>query len=80
MKTPIEVPLDLILFMVGSICLYFGIREIKKEKKRRKDNFNPFDKWETINPRYGQNLVTYFGFGILFVVITIFHLLEKYLS
>lgn len=85
MKTPIEVPLDLILFILGSLFLYLGIKERKeaKERKKKASIFNEFgfieDKWSYIDAK-GYNYIFLLGLGILVILVVIFHLLDKYLS
>jgi hypothetical protein len=83
MKTPIEVPMDLILFIVGIGCLYGGIREIKKHKERKRNapKFNDFgfieDKWGYIDYRGYNNIYTFFLFSIPCLLVVLYHLLEK---
>lgn len=86
MKTPIEVPYDLFLFIVGSIFLYLGIRENKKykEKKKKASKFNEFgfieDKWSYFDYQGYRYIITFFMFGISCILAVIIHLLDKYLS
>ncbi len=83
MKTPIEVPLDLILFIGGSICFYFGIREVKKYKERKKNasRFNEFgfieDKWGYIDYQGTKNIMSLFSIASFCILALIIHLLEK---
>ena len=85
MKTPIEVPLDLIYFILGSLFLYLGINERKKSKERKKNasQFNEFgfieDKWSYVDSK-GYKYIFLLALGILIILVVIFHLLEKYLS
>ncbi|MDD4991577.1 MAG: hypothetical protein PHR83_05010 [Paludibacter sp.] len=85
MKTPIEVPIDLILFIWGSLFLYLGIKDRKKanERKKKASKFNEFgfieDKWSYVDVD-GYKYVFLLGLGILLILVVMFHLLEKYLS
>lgn len=84
MKTPIEVPLDLIYFILGSVFLYLGINEKKRAKERKKNasKFNEFgfieDKWSYFDTE-GYKYIFSLGLGILIILVVIFRLLEKYL-